>query len=895
MALSLAAFVPSVDHVRRSFFSYGVFVFVLALWRYAASDVFDPYKCGSLLATGDWLDDVPGTKGPSNWQPPGCIFHKYNAKEAGLCLRDQHVLFAGDSTVRQLFWQTVKTLDPSVSETAEKHSDIRFVKDGLNVEFLWDPYLNSTVLPRLSTCGKVKDELPNAYVVLGGGLWFARYLGDNGVNLWKENVDRVIESVRACPEYYHLPFLLPVTVPHWEKLDVSRSATILRDEIKYMNDYLKWASQQSNVIVPSAMNEMMAKSAAASDDSGIHATQTVAKVKADVLLNMRCNLQVTKANGYPMDKTCCYQYPGPNFTQWLILLVTLIVMPALYIKSSGMLSTPRIWSEGASGNALVTAGFIFATTLTYSYIADRTSLFNKASKQFFSSEFTILTLATAVVGLLTIRRSDSEQGFMGRDQSNEWKGWMQVMILIYHITGASKVLAIYKLIRVMVAAYLFMTGYGHTTYFYKKKDFSFKRVANVLVRLNLLSCALAYIMDTDYLFYYFAPLSSFWFLVVYFTMMFQAQHNEDLKFLCTKVTISAIGMYFVVSVEGILDAVWYILQRLFFVTWDLREWRFRVILDIWIVYVGMLGAILAIKIQEYKFLSHPSWPTVRLGVLAGAIVVLFLYHILMPMWGSKQDYNAYHPYISVFPIIGFLFLRNATHTLRNVYSTAFAWVGTCSLETFTLQFHIWMAADTHGILEVISSRHRVLNLLITTPLFLYISSMTADATGKLTTVLINGMKRPAPKPAPEPLTAVLLPVTETGVNDDKNSLPQVSSLQAEDEQQAASGDLISIGSASPRFATVPESDGTQASLLDSTPHTQPDASIAQRDIEKGDAFVTTSPRPDENAHITSFAAKVVAHPVVEGVWLQMGDMKTRLFTLLFLMWAINVGCAFERA
>ncbi|KAK9374142.1 10 TM acyl transferase domain found in Cas1p-domain-containing protein [Lipomyces chichibuensis] len=895
MALSLAAFVPSVDHVRRSFFSYAVFVFVLALWRYAASDVFDPYKCGSLLGTGEWLDDVPGTKGPSNWQPPGCIFHKYNAKEASLCLRNQHVLFAGDSTVRQLFWQTVKTLDPSVSETSEKHSDIRFVKDGLNVEFLWDPYLNSTVLPRLTTCGKDKEQLPNAYVVLGGGLWFARYLGDNGVNLWKENIDRVIESVRACPEYYHLPFLLPVTVPRWEKLDVSRSATILRDEIKYMNDYLKWASQQSNLIVPSALNEMMTKSVAASDDSGIHSTPSVAKAKADVLLNMRCNQQVMKATGYPMDKTCCFQYPSPNLTQWVILLVTVIVLPTLYVKSSGMLSTPRMWNERASGNALVTAGFIFATTLTYCYIADRTSLFNKASKQFVSSNFTILTLVTAVVGLLTIRRSDSEQGFMGRDQSNEWKGWMQVMILIYHITGASKVLTIYKLIRVTVAAYLFMTGYGHTTYFYKKKDFSIKRVASVLVRLNLLSCALAYIMNTDYLFYYFAPLSSFWFLVVYFTMKFQAQYNDDLKFLCSKVTISAIAMYFVVSVEGMLDIVWYILQRLFFVTWDLREWRFRVILDIWIVYIGMLGAILAIKIQEYKFLSHPSWPTVRVGALAGSVLALFLYRVLMSIWGSKQDYNAFHPYISVLPIVGFLFLRNATHTLRNVYSTAFAWVGACSLETFTLQFHIWMAADTHGILEVISSRHRILNLLITTPLFLYISSVTADATGKLTNALINGMKKPAPKPAPEPPMTVLLPVTETGVNDEKDSLPQVSSLQVEDEQKDASGDLASTGSGSPRFAADSESDGTQASLLDSTAKTQPDASEAQRDLEKGDVFGVTAPQSDENASMISFATKVAAHPVVEGVWLQMGDMNTRLLTLLLLMWAVNVGSAYERA
>ncbi|KAK9239414.1 10 TM acyl transferase domain found in Cas1p-domain-containing protein [Lipomyces kononenkoae] len=882
MALSLAA----LDHLGRSFFAYGVFVFILALWRYATSDVFDPYKCGSLLATGEWLDDFPGTKSPSNWQPPGCIFHKYNAKEANLCLREQHVLFAGDSTVRQLFWETVKTLDPSVSESAEKHSDIKFVKDGLNVEFVWDPYLNSTILRRLSMCGKVKQDLPNAYVALGGGLWFARYLGDNGVNVWKENMDRVIGSVRACPDYYHLPFVLPVTVPNWEKLDVSRSATILKEEITYMNDYLKWTSQQSNVIVPAALNEMMTKSAAATDDSGIHATKAVAKAKADLLLNMRCNQQIMDATAYPVDKTCCYQYRGPNISQWLILLLTVIVMPALYIKSSGMLSTPRVWSEGASGNALVTAGFVFATAVTYCYVADRTSLFNKAAKQFLSSEFTFMTLATVVVGVLTIKRSDSEQGFMGRDQSNEWKGWMQIMILIYHITGASKVLPIYKLIRVTVSAYLFMTGYGHTTYFYKKKDFSLKRVANVLVRLNLLSAALAYTMNTDYLFYYFAPLSSFWFLIVYFTMMFQSQHNDDLKFLCSKIVISAILVYLVTSVEGMLDSVWFILQRLFFVTWNLREWRFRVILDIWIVYVGMLGGIAGIKIHEHKLLAHPAWPNVRLGALAGSVVALLLYYVLMNIWSSKVEYNAHHAIISVLPIVAFLFLRNATHTLRNTYSTAFAWVGTCSLETFTLQFHIWMAADTHGILEVISSRHRVLNLLITTPLFLYLSSATADATGVLTNALINGIKRSAPKPAPEaPKPVSPLPVTETLA---ENAAPQG---QGDDEQRNEAGDFVSADSTFPHIATVAESDESQASLLDATKSVPQDDSIAaERDLEKGEV------QPEEKSgQFKSFIANAAAHPAVEAVWTQMGDMKTRLLSLLFLMWAVNVGYAFARA
>ena len=54
-----------------------------------------------------------------------------------------------------------------------------------------------------------------------------------------------------------------------------------------------------------------------------------------------------------------------------------------------------------------------------------------------------------------------------------------------------------------------MTGFGHTVYFLKKDDFSFKRVVATMLRLNLLNVILAYAMGNDWLLYYFAPLVSY--------------------------------------------------------------------------------------------------------------------------------------------------------------------------------------------------------------------------------------------------------------------------------------------------------------------------------------------------------------------------------------------------
>jgi len=74
---------------------------------------------------------------------------------------------------------------------------------------------------------------------------------------------------------------------------------------------------------------------------------------------------------------------------------------------------------------------------------------------------------------------------LSREQTDEWKGWMQLVILIYHLTGASKILPIYMQIRVMVSAYLFLSGYGHFCYFFNKADFSLHRLLTVRVTIEM--------------------------------------------------------------------------------------------------------------------------------------------------------------------------------------------------------------------------------------------------------------------------------------------------------------------------------------------------------------------------------------------------------------------------
>lgn len=314
---------------------------------------------------------------------------------------------------------------------------------------------------------------------------------------------------------------------------------------------------------------------------------------------------------------------------------------------------------------------------------------------------------------------------------------MQFLILIYHWVG-SRSATVYVLVRLLVAAYLFQTGYGHTLFFLNKKDFSFKRVAAVLLRLNLLSCSLAYFMDTDWMYYYFSPLVSFWFLVVYATMAIgHKRYNDDIQIVLAKICISAVLVSGIILATPVNKWLFWVLRIVFNIQWSLSEWNYRVSLDIIIVYVGMLAGVAYYEMEKTVNLA------LRLALaFAGFCTAAWYFHITSQI--GSGAYVTWHPYVSFIPIFAWIALRNVCAPVRNFHSKAMAWLGRCSLETYTLQFHLLLAADTHGVLVVdgffgdgtlLGDRWR--SLIIIVPIFLWICNTAATATGYLVKVILR--------------------------------------------------------------------------------------------------------------------------------------------------------------
>ncbi|KAK0067316.1 CAS1 domain-containing protein 1, partial [Biomphalaria pfeifferi] len=98
----------------------------------------------------------------------------------------------------------------------------------------------------------------------------------------------------------------------------------------------------------------------------------------------------------------------------------------------------------------------------------------KENKYYTTLNFCLPFAYVMILGFFFTENTD-KVNMLHRDQTDEWKGWMQLVILIYHLTGASKVLPLYMHIRVLVSSYLFLTGFGHFCYYWDKGEFGFIR------------------------------------------------------------------------------------------------------------------------------------------------------------------------------------------------------------------------------------------------------------------------------------------------------------------------------------------------------------------------------------------------------------------------------------
>jgi len=162
--------------------------------------------------------------------------------------------------------------------------------------------------------------------------------------------------------------------------------------------------------------------------------------------------------------------------------------------------------------------------------------------------FRFVTAQLFLVAFVTIRKVPKNgSDILGREQTEEWKGWMQFSFLMYHYFKAEDT---YNAIRVMITCYVWMTGFGNFSFFYIKRDFSAVRLLQMMWRLNFLVVFLCLMFGNTYILYYICPLHTFFFCMVYGVMYVKQDVNHSQWGIRIKLALLALVVYLVWDVAG---------------------------------------------------------------------------------------------------------------------------------------------------------------------------------------------------------------------------------------------------------------------------------------------------------------------------------------------------------
>ncbi|KAF7252267.1 N-acetylneuraminate 9-O-acetyltransferase [Varanus komodoensis] len=695
-------------------------------------------SCEYLLSSGRFL-------GEKVWQPHSCMMHRYKPSEAKKCLEDKHIAFIGDSRIRQLFYSFVKLINPQIKEEGNKHGNIPFEdkSSSLKVDFLWYPEVNGSMKQRIKSWTEGSSPKPHI-IVAGAATWSIKiHNGSNeALTQYKINITSIAPLLEKLAKNSDVFWVLQDPV-YEDMLSESRKM-ITNEKIDAYNEaaisILNSSSKNSKAKVKVfSASRLIAEETISQSTDGLHLPESSRETNAMILINNHCN-KIMK----PIDGSCCQPRPPITLIQKLAFcffslsiigyLILLLIRRNNHRKNkpctdmeSGeekkpATSTPAVSTIETLLQSLCKLGVIMG----YFYLCDRANLFMKENKFYTHSSFFIPMIYILVLGVFYTENT-KETKVLNREQTDEWKGWMQLVILIYHISGASTFLPVYMHIRVLVAAYLFQTGYGHFSYFWIKGDFGIYRVCQVLFRLNFLVVVLCIVMDRSYQFYYFVPLVTVWFMIIYVTLALWPQivqkkangwhslvrrapsvvkkmKTTEIRFeviligncfwhfgLLLKLVFLFICIYFLAHSQGIFEKIFstWPLSKCFELNGSIYEWWFRWKLDRYVVFHGMLFAFIYLTFQKQQVLSEgrgePLFPNKFSNVLLFISVVSFLtYSIWASSCKNKTECNEMHPSVSVVQILAFVLIRNIPGYARSVYSSFFAWFGRISLEASSI-------------------------------------------------------------------------------------------------------------------------------------------------------------------------------------------------------------------
>lgn len=336
-----------------------------------------------------------------------------------------------------------------------------------------------------------------------------------------------------------------------------------------------------------------------------------------------------------------------------------------------------------------------------------------------------VTNATSDGCIRPVEDSNDETEILNRHQTEEWKGWMQFMFLLYHYYHAEEV---YNAIRIMITCYVWMTGFGNFSFFYLKGDYGIVRLLQMLWRLNFLVLFLCLTQGTTYILYYICLLHTYFFFMVYVVMRIGSKHNYTKWWIRIKLAVLGIVIYLVWDCHfGLFKILHYPFlgetPMMGATAGAMWEWYFRSSLDHWSTYLGMIFA-LNFPITSLFFRKLEAMPLkteiLAKGATGAALLAVFIWWCMGPFTQGKFDYNQTNAYFGFIPLIAYIYFRNLTPFLRNHTLELLHQIGKTTLETYLMQHHIWLTSDAKSLLTLIPGWPKI-NFLLVSLIYVFMS------------------------------------------------------------------------------------------------------------------------------------------------------------------------------
>ena len=361
---------------------------------------------------------------------------------------------------------------------------------------------------------------------------------------------------------------------------------------------------------------------------------------------------------------------------------------------------------------LLRCGLILGLT----YICEFHPFFEHSGKEYSRDLFAFVLILFFAYALYTVKPTH-DLALLGREQTEEWKGWMQFIFLLYHYFHAEEV---YNSVRVMITCYVWMTGFGNFSFFYVKRDYGWLRLAQMMWRLNFSVLLLMWTHGNTYILYYICPMHTFYFFLVYFTMATFSSVNYSKWGIRIKLMVVGLLIYLVWDINGgLFDLLFGWLGTDSVVgagRGSVWEYYFRTSLDHYSSFFGMIFA-LNFPLAEQYFNKAKGWPLVVAAVLMAVVSVLWALYFYSK---EKLEYNLTHSYTAIIPLTAYIFFRNITPAVRSGVSMSLHDLGKTTLETYLLQHHIWLTSNAKTLLTLVPD-HPWINFAITTIMFFMVS------------------------------------------------------------------------------------------------------------------------------------------------------------------------------